>query len=892
MRLGPKLLVCILPIILCAILGMGWWTYSQAERGLLYYNFKYMQLALDNVVTEQIQRRHDLITKAQMQDVQFFVENYKSEAVHAVLDASGRVQGEFFILSPTSEFLSVSSSGHFPLTAAQAKSLVTGVVTSEDKIFEGTLDGTSEMLCEARYFSGWDWVVGYAVPKREAEKYLGPILKGTALVVLAVGLTLLALISLATRKLLTRPIGILERKANAIMLGELPSKIEVDTGDELGALARCMENMAYGIQQKEEKLVVSEERYRTLYEKTPAMMYSIDSEDRLVSVSETWLKKLGYIREEVLGQRPYVFLTEESKRRAIEKGLPMLHQKGEVKDIPYQMVTKDGQVLDVLLSAISEYDLDGVKTRSLAVIDDISERLKAEQGLKASEKRLQKVVAKAPIPMSIVEENGDILFFNEKFTQIFGYTLEDVHTAEQWWEIVYPDPEYRRRVQESWGSAIAKAQELGQEIEPQTWDMCCKNGKSKTVECTLSALGGLSVITMVDMTEVLTLLSEVIEAKETAEAASKIKTEFLANMSHEIRTPMNGIMGTMQLMETTELDQEQATFVQLAIESGWRLNNLLSDILDLTRVEAGYLSMQNKPVDLNELVSQVQLLFKEPASASGISFHCIVDDGIIFPIMGDALRLQQILNNFVGNAIKFTPSGNVTLELSVLGTRTDNSSSLLFSIADTGIGISESHLGSLFEPFIQVSSGVTRNHQGAGLGLSISRRLVEMMGGTICVESTLDLGTTVYVSFTFEQAQKLTEGDEPTERAKSSKSKLQILVAEDDHISNYSAVKLLEKLGHRVASVKSGDKALEAITNTHFDVVFMDIQMPHMDGVEATREIRFGNAGAVNRDIYIVAMTAYAMSGDKEKFIEAGMNDYIAKPVSKDDLEHILNKLG
>jgi PAS domain S-box-containing protein len=378
------------------------------------------------------------------------------------------------------------------------------------------------------------------------------------------------------------------------------------------------------------------------------------------------------------------------------------------------------------------------------------------------------------------------------------------------------------------------------------------------------------------------------EAKTEAVAANFAKSEFLANMSHEIRTPINGIMGMLQVLQSTRLDDEQAACTNTAIKSCNRLVRLLSDILDLSRIEAGKLTVQHASMDLPDVICHVRELFEPLSSEAGIELRFETDADIPRRVLGDGARLQQVLINLVGNALKFTTTGSVSVLAQVLSPLNDGRVRIFFAVEDTGDGIPDDKLGQLFRPFTQVHTGYARTHQGAGLGLSICKRLVELMGGNIAVISEPGKGTIMAFALEFDLDTGIERLVQPCEHDPDALLGLRILVAEDDEVSAMAATSMLRKSGAVATRVANGSEVLDALAREEFDLVLMDVQMPVMDGVEATRAIRSGHAGGGVRHIPVVAMTAYAMAGDRDAFLGAGMDAYLSKPVAMDDLRRVL----
>ncbi|WP_319763751.1 ATP-binding protein [Maridesulfovibrio sp.] len=386
---------------------------------------------------------------------------------------------------------------------------------------------------------------------------------------------------------------------------------------------------------------------------------------------------------------------------------------------------------------------------------------------------------------------------------------------------------------------------------------------------------------------------KLIAAKQGAEAANTAKSEFLANMSHEVRTPLNGIMGMLQLMQISGLRAEQDEHCTFAMESCRRLTRLLSDVLDISKIEAGNLQIINVEFDLGEVLNSVYYLFKPVALQKNVDLIFDVAGNLPQKLSGDSNRLHQILNNLIGNALKFTDAGSVVLEVSPLKVNQPGLHKILFSVSDSGIGISDNKLENIFDSFTQVDNSRTRSYEGAGLGLAIVKKLVKLMGGSLSITSELGVGTAIYFCIEFQDPQQsVAVADDLLEDGDNFIKEFNVLVAEDEKVNMLTLKSFLQKLGCTVSVAGDGYEVIEALNGEQdtFDLIFMDIQMPNMGGIETTSRIRSGDAGTSNSDIPIIACTAYAMAGDKEEFFSAGMDDYLAKPIQIGDVEEILLK--
>jgi signal transduction histidine kinase/CheY-like chemotaxis protein len=394
---------------------------------------------------------------------------------------------------------------------------------------------------------------------------------------------------------------------------------------------------------------------------------------------------------------------------------------------------------------------------------------------------------------------------------------------------------------------------------------------------------------------------EMVRGRELAEAAANAKSEFLANMSHEIRTPLNGILGMLQLLKAGVDPLEQAEYTNMALDAGRRLLSLLNDILDFSRLEAGHTALRHESFRMEEVFASVADVFRLPCEHKDLTLEFEVDKSVPRSLHGDEARIRQVLFNLVGNAVKFTPEGGIRISAWVRhepGNRRPMRLNLL--VSDTGIGILAEKVAHIFERFTQTDASYARHYEGAGLGLAIVKRIVALMNGTLCVDSTIGTGTSIYLNIPLPLAREsalgplgaiaiLDPGPEGALEPPVQTRSLRILVAEDEPIGQLAIQVMLRKLGHVATCVSNGAEALEALAAQDFDCVLMDVQMPVMDGVLATQNIR-ALAGP-KAAVYVVALTAYALEGDRERLLAAGLDDYLSKPFQLPELMQALTRV-
>lgn len=389
-----------------------------------------------------------------------------------------------------------------------------------------------------------------------------------------------------------------------------------------------------------------------------------------------------------------------------------------------------------------------------------------------------------------------------------------------------------------------------------------------------------------DVTEMKRFEAELIATREQALEASRLKSQFLATVSHEIRTPLNGILGVAQLLRTMAMPPDANEYLDVLQSSGQSLLDIVNDVLDLSKIEANRLELESEAFDLEELVSHATRAFVPQAAKKGLALECAVAAAANAPCRGDPSRLRQVINNLVGNAIKFTEHGSVRVTVDRDG------DTVTLQVSDTGLGISGDRTSAIFDPFVQADGAISRRFGGTGLGLTICRRLVQLMGGDITVESRLGSGSTFRVRAHLPcVVLDRVEASKHPSRVTAPPKQMRVLLAEDNEVNARLTCAIIEKLGHRVEVVSNGQMALDALSGGPFDLVLMDVEMPVIDGLETTRRIR-ADASAAHRHVPIVALTANAMRGDDLLCLSAGMDAYLPKPVMLDALRDMLVWFG
>jgi len=608
---------------------------------------------------------------------------------------------------------------------------------------------------------------------------------------------------------------------------------------------------------------------------------------RFEYANPAFARMVGRMPKELIGRSMDEFIHPQD--------LPILikarsrRQEGETSSYEARLIRSDRCVFPVQVTGTPRWQ-DGKVLGSILAVTDLTERKRFEDELKKSEAKNRALLDAIPDAIFLLDEEGNFLDYRASNSSIL-YAPPEAFMGKNIHSIMPQD------LVELTMNNLGLARQSGkmQVFEYQL----PTNGEIKHFEARINLCEGGDFLALVrDVTERKRSDEMLWKAKEEAEAAAKAKSEFLANMSHEIRTPLNAVIGLTGLLLDTDLTPEQRNYLEIVRDSGDSLLSVINNILDFSKIDGGMMELEHSPFDLRRCIESTMDLMVTRAAEKGLVLKVVLDDQLPTMLVGDASRLRQVLANLLSNAVKFTDKGFV--EVSVRGNAIQEGFELRFDVFDTGIGVPQDKLDRLFMPFSQIDSSITRKYGGTGLGLAISKRLVEMMGGRIWARSDPGVGST----FSFTVKVKLPcmqpvqhkvkdlkpEIKPPIEGHFQQARPLSILLAEDNAVNQMVLLQMLRKIGYQADLASNGFDVLAALDRQAYDVILMDIQMPDMDGFEATRRIlaRFPKMKRPR----IIALTAHALKGDRERCMEAGMDSYLSKPVKIEDLQSALRSTG
>lgn len=630
----------------------------------------------------------------------------------------------------------------------------------------------------------------------------------------------------------------------------------------------------------------SETQYKNLVENNIAQLCIHDLQGNILQVNQSLLEDLGYSEDEVIGQNVKYFM-KPALVPEFDQYLERIQEQKTDRGI-FSILTKSGESRYWSYKNILENDhIQGFS-------QDITDTIIVQRALQNSERNLKE----AQMLAKLGSWNYDILAEKYSWSQEVYHIFErDCNLSElsltEYVQHIYPDDLASF-------NAILKTSFIEEKPYVTEHRIVLSSGKIKYIKAKGTPVANEKgdvirfIGTLQDITEQVNAHQELIKAKEKAEEAAKIKQEFLANTSHEIRTPMNAILGFARLLLEDKLPEEHREYISSIYESAETLLAIINDILDFSKIEAGKLLIANTHFDLRKSLDTMKRLFSVKVDDRIVKLTFDTDDKLPPALVGDPIRINQILNNLINNAIKFTEKGFVAVKTSVIAHKGD-AYSIEISVKDTGIGISEHKLQTIFRSFEQAEGDTTRRFGGTGLGLTIVKQLVELMGGTITVESKEGVGSVFSVTLPFQKGNEhmiAAEGADNLQPLPLTMLKgKSILLAEDNRNNQMLAKKVLSDVGCHLDIVENGQIAVEKVQTKHYDLVLMDIQMPVMDGLRATGLIR--SMPLPLGDIPVIAMTAHALKEEEHKYRQVGMNDYLSKPFKPEVLyAKMLHALG
>ncbi|MEP3198170.1 MAG: PAS domain S-box protein [Lentilitoribacter sp.] len=634
------------------------------------------------------------------------------------------------------------------------------------------------------------------------------------------------------------------------------------------------------------------ERMRSIIRSTGDGVVIVNSEGIIEQTNPALEKMFGYSREELIDQSVAKLMSEQNAN-LLRGDIQYFIQNGESRLIgqPFESLglDKDKNTIPIEVS-INTFD-NSDRISFAGFIRDISDRKKAQAREKKALAQFEEAVQSALDAIIVIDSKDRIISFNPAAEEIFGYTAEET-IGKKMANLIVPE-KYRSAHLAGMQHYLdtGEGPVLGNRIEIEGMR---KSGEEFELELAVrnidSPFGSIFIGYARDITSRKAAEKELVTAKENAEVASKSKASFLAMMSHEIRTPLSGVLGILDLLKYTELTPEQKTQLEVANQSGISLMTIINDILDYSKLDAGRLEIDHGSFHVENAISSVTSLVKASAYNKNVELISSVNNDVPEYLTGDRHRISQVMINLVSNAIKFTNAGTVEILVENIGT--EKKPNIRFCVKDSGLGIPEDKQDQLFTEFATLDQEYSTKFGGTGLGLAISKALVQAMDGSIAFESTYGLGSQFWFDLPLNEGQDI-EKDTLAETAViaviDNSEPLKVLVADDNETNQMIISVILKRLGCYTNIVSDGLEAVQAVKDNSYDIILMDVSMPNMDGLEATRQIR--NLSPEKSSVKIVALTAYTQEEDKLKVFDAGMDAFLSKPVFRNDIVTLINSI-
>ncbi len=641
------------------------------------------------------------------------------------------------------------------------------------------------------------------------------------------------------------------------------------------------DNLKSEIEKRTSEIIDKEKKYREFIENSSDIIYTTDEDGYFTYINEAGIKISGYEKNELIGQK-FLFLIPQEHHTTVEDFYSLqLSQEKKSSYFEFPIQNKSGSTLwigqtaDFIKSGSGSFEIR-------AYGRDITEKKQLEEYINRSEEKYRNIIENLELGLLEVNTEDEIINVYPKFTQLTGYSKEEL-IGKKAKEVLLPDEYYDEM------SHNEKEREKGVASVYET-QIKCKNNELKWViisgapyyDKSNKIVGSLGI--HLDITDRKKMETDLLLAKEQAEKSIQTQELFMANMSHEIRTPMNAIIGMNDLLINSDLSNRQLNYAKTIKSSAESLLVIINDVLDFSKIEAGKLELDPTPTSIKEVLEKCINIVSYKAEEKGLPVSLKFDNEIHHLHLVDGIRLNQIVLNLLSNAIKFTDKVSITI-LCELISSFENVQNIKFSVKDTGVGLSQESIKKVFESFVQAEGSTTRNYGGTGLGLSISKSLVAQMNSELKVESALNKGSIFHFTLSLKKT-KLTERLLLKEEIEDvNLDGLTVLLVDDNKVNRFMALTFLEQKGCIISEAENGKEAIELISTNQFDIILMDVRMPVMDGFQATKIIR----DELNLFTPIVALTANALKGDSDKCLAAGMNDYLSKPFTKEQLFHKMN---
>ena len=662
----------------------------------------------------------------------------------------------------------------------------------------------------------------------------------------------------------------------------------VATNEELQTSEEEIRSNLDQISALQENLAQSEQRYREMVEDATDMIYELDDTGRFNYTNPVMESVTEYTKEELRTKHYWDLIHPDYKNHVLKFYRNQQTQGSESTYLEFPIYTKSG--FEIWLGQNVKMIMSDNRLKKVSVVArDITVLYSAREALRTNEQLFRTLAEKAPVGIYQLKPDGKVTFMNKRWFEITGLDPEST-TREVRVAAIHSDD--REWVLQTWEQALKDKTELSIEFRyhPAAKNIrWVSNHISPIYSTTGEVIGYIGTTT--DITKLKEAEHDLRLAKDKAEDATRAKSQFLSMMSHEIRTPKNAIIGLTNMLIQDAPRDDQRESLKLLSFSGENLLHIINDILDFSKIEAGKLTLENEDFNLHTLMLNTRNMLEQRARDKGIELYFQYDEKLPHYVKGDSVRVGQIITNLLGNAIKFTERGYAELTLIAAG-KQDNKHQITFRVKDTGIGIEKDKINLVFESFSQARSDTTRKFGGTGLGLSITKRLLELMGSTIEIESTPGYGSTFLFTLLLQEGEATIEDDPETQDLTEDfqKRSVKVLLVEDNRVNQIVASNFLHRWGIEVDFANHGREALEMIQSKAYQLVLMDLQMPEMDGYEASKRIRALDHDPYFKEVPIVALTASAMIDIKAKVLETGMNDFISKPFQPDELQAKIGK--